>query len=531
MTLGPPPGALRIDGDLREWTSDIWRRPLPGPLVQVAGRSPMASGNDASGRFWLALDAGGLAVAGEVRDDRVLFPRQEKERLTSDHVELWIAFPGLTFPPERIESCWTELTAPPEPDCAVWRSSQELYEKYLQRLFVRQYSLSGLGVREHYLAAAETRESFALPFPARPSLEGAQVAFVPTLEGYYFEAWLPMAALPATAELPLRQMRFLIDVVDNDEGRTGQETFLSLARGRRFGDPASFLSARLPTPIRLGSPDDLAELLLGLTPASRFVLPATTVSTVYAVAPPLTVEEEGPWTGPRPNGHPPWIVPLPLADARVLAKLGETEMVVIEDGGWVVWGYDGEIIRPNFRLVTRRPGSGWIASLPLELEEGCPVQDAEGGPCDVLTWERPPGLHVLMIDRTTQSSAGRGACGSCPVTEHEMVALDPSGALRRLHIDSVAGGPAGLSVAVVSPVLAGARLDEVAGELFPEWEEAPGWLRAHPSVGRRTLPASFDVAFVTGGQWINLSDIVVVTLRYDTSTGRYQKSEITYGED
>jgi hypothetical protein len=224
-------------------------------------------------------------------------------------------------------------------------------------------------------------------------------------------------------------------------------------------------------------------------------------------------------------------VPLPLADARVLAKLGDTEMVVIEDGGSVVFGYWGEIILPNFRLVTRRTGSGWIASRPLQLAEGCPLQDAEGAACQVLTWERPPGLHVLMIDQTTQNSAGRGACGSCPVTEYEMVTLDPAGGLRRLHLDSVAGGPAGLPVSVVSSALAGARLDEVAAELFPEWEEAPGWLRAHPAVGRRTLPASFDVAFVTGGQWINQSDIVVVTLRYDAATGRYQKSEITYGED
>lgn len=524
---------MRIDGDLREWSEDIWRRPLPGPLVQVAGRSQAASARDASGRFWLALEAGGLAVAGEVSDDRVLFPRKESERLTSDHVELWIAFPGLAFPSEKVEECQTEIEAPPEPDCAVWRSSQDLYEKYLRRLFVRQYSLSGLGVREHHLAAAEVRESFGLPFPARPSLEGARAVFVPTPAGYAFEAWLPITALPATAKLPLRQMRVLVDLVDNDEGYAGQETFLSLARGRRFGDPASFLPVRFPTPVRLGSPDDLAELLLGLTPANRFVLPAETVSTVYAVVSlfPPGSEDEGPWQGPRPNAHPPWIVPLPLADARVLAKLGETEMVVIEDGGWVVFGYWGEVIRRNFRLVTRRPGSGWIASLPLDLAEGCPLQDDEGGICQVLTWERPPGLHVLMIDQTTQNSAGRGACGSCPVMEYEMVTLDPAGSLRRLHLDSVAGGPAGLPVSVVPSALAGARLDEAARELFPGWEEASGWLRTHPVVGRRTLPASFDVAFATGGQWINLSDIVVVTLRYDAAAGRYQKSEITYAED
>jgi hypothetical protein len=356
LTLGPPPGALRIDGDLREWTSDYSRSPLPVPLVQVAGPSRTTGEKDAWGRFWLALDAGGLALAGEVRDDRVLFPRGEKERLTSDHVELWIAFPGLTFAPQQVESCQTESSNPPEPDCAVWRSSQELYEAYLQRLFVRQFSLSSLGVREHYLSAAETRASFGLPFPERPSLEAARVAFMPTLEGYYFEAWLPIAALPATKELPLRQLRVLVDVVDNDEGYAGQESFLSLASGRRFGNPATFLPAHLPTPVRLPSPDGLAELLLGLPSGDRFILPAETVSAVYAVEPPLgLMEDGGPWPGPRPNGHPPWIVPLPLAEARVLAKLGEVEMVVLADGV----GWSGAM-----RASTCGGRSGWSPAAP-----------------------------------------------------------------------------------------------------------------------------------------------------------------------
>lgn len=70
-------------------------------------------------------------------------------------------------------------------------------------------------------------------------------------------------------------------------------------------------------------------------------------------------------------------------------------------------------------------------------------------------------------------------------------------------------------------------------QLFPDWGTAGDWLLAHPAVGRRTLPADFDLAFVSGAPWpegLGLGEIEVVFFRYDAATGRYTMSRVTYGD-
>jgi hypothetical protein len=148
----------------------------------------------------------------------------------------------------------------------------------------------------------------------------------------------------------------------------------------------------------------------------------------------------------------------------------------------------------------------------------------------VIAWERPPGLHVILIDETSQSPAGRGACGGCPVTEYVIVTLDPAGRVREIA-EGTASQRSGMEVSIVPPALAGARLDETEEELFARWgDDAAGWLRAHPEVGRQTLPPGFDLAFIYGAPWLKIGPIEVVTLRYDAATGRYATSTVAYGD-
>lgn len=86
ITLQPPLVDLRIDGELAEWSLAAGFSPLAVSFVQVAGKSRVEGEHDFSAEVFIALSSAGLAMAGQVRDDHVLFPEAEPDRLGSDHV-------------------------------------------------------------------------------------------------------------------------------------------------------------------------------------------------------------------------------------------------------------------------------------------------------------------------------------------------------------------------------------------------------------------------------------------------------------
>ena len=63
------PAGFKADGKLDEWTAPP--SVLLGASNQVAGKVKVSSPEDLSAKIWVALGTDGLAVAGEVRDDRV----------------------------------------------------------------------------------------------------------------------------------------------------------------------------------------------------------------------------------------------------------------------------------------------------------------------------------------------------------------------------------------------------------------------------------------------------------------------------
>lgn len=478
------PAHLRVDGDLNEWgtTEGLTRRPFWSvPLGKAAAPS-----EDLTARFRLTLDHRGLAFAGEVVDDTVLFPTTNKDRLQSDHVELWLAFPTLPIPPFEVDlstgACGGEEQAA---TCRAWSEEQKLYESYVRRLFIHQYSFSSLGSAEHFASAGPAHPSFAVPFPASRSLEGAQTAFVRTATGYSFEAFLPIDSLPASSQLPITELRFLIDLVDNDAGFSGQETFLSMAANRRFGDPSTFLPARLAAPLRLGSNHDLAELVLGLpldrVTLGRFFWPQKQLDEIFVA---LRLPHDGddqPWRGSIPKNHPPFLLALPLTGTSRLLEKNSLEVHVLQSGAEV--GIEGST-RPRFYLVSLREGR-WLAAIPLEYVGDC----VEDGSCFLRQYERDGVQQALIFGAAAETLDARGPGAAAPALLGTYFEVDPEGDLAPLLTLSLAGR------GQPEPWLLG---PESAGLPLGQVSTSQGWAAELGAMGIADylLPTGFDFGYL-----------------------------------
>jgi hypothetical protein len=247
------PAGFQVDGKL-----DEWKQPpsaLLGAASQVAGKSKVSSAKDLSARVWLALGPEGLAVAGEVHDDRVQLSTKP-EHIHEDHVELWLALPQPALPPiafinqfgehevPDLAACESEelLRSDNPESCRTWWKEQVARRKQLVGAFTLQYGLlSGSVVRYG------------------PKDTVGSIHYEPMEGGYRFEALIPPDAFPRTAEAPLRHLQVLVDLVDNDEGPGKLETFLSSSPRRKFGDPSTFHAVKLTRPLRFGAWPELFE--------------------------------------------------------------------------------------------------------------------------------------------------------------------------------------------------------------------------------------------------------------------------------
>lgn len=291
------PAGFELDGDVREWKGHPPSISL-GKGDQVAGASKAGSEADFAARVWLALGKEGLVVAGEVRDDAVLWPAAAEKLLASDHVEVWLAFPGVGMPDLGFGSQWgwtglpgpkacgemaIELEGAALDSCEQWVEHQLERRRAFPRLFVRQFLIAPDQVTEAFW-----REALPLlgdddvPPETRACCAGAAARFRPAAGGYTFEALLPPEHWPATRQMPVEDVRVSIDFVDNDEGHERQETFLSSSRERKFGRPETLNRARLAAPLAIESdPPMVAPLLAG--PGSRFVVPGRPVERLYSL--------------------------------------------------------------------------------------------------------------------------------------------------------------------------------------------------------------------------------------------------------
>jgi hypothetical protein len=387
------PAGFKVDGKLGEWK-------LPasftfGAAHQVTGSSKVSSPEDLSAQVWVALGPEGLAVAGEVRDDRLQLATKP-DQVNNDHVEIWLALPQPAMPPIAFVNQFGEHEVPTaaacennediqesDPaECRKWWKAQVEHRKQLVRPFTVQYGLmSGTLVR------------FGQKAPV------GSIRYEPMQGGYRFEALIPPSAFPRTTEAPLRSLRILVDLVDNDEGKGKLETFLSSSKTRRFGDPSTFHAVTLSQPLRFGAWPDLLERALKANERSS-----------YQPAPDTHAIEV--WVNPAvgyqyaPQEESPQAVNLELAQETPQGKLGDIELVTLP--GEVSWtgGY-------TYWMVSRRGKTLLDAQLSASK--------------DLRVTRRAPGLHILQVVERFQSALGTGACGACPVLSFRVVTMDAQG--------------------------------------------------------------------------------------------------------
>lgn len=387
------PAGFKVDGKLDEWKLPV--SVTLGAANQVAGKSKVASPQDLSAQLWLAVGPEGLAVAGEVRDDKSQLSTK-LEHVNNDHVEVWLALPQPEMPPlafvnqfgdhelATLAACENTEEIPSEDreSCRTWWKEQTERRKQLVRSFTVQYGLmSGSLVR----------------FDQKGTV--GSIRYEPMQGGYRFEALIPPSAFPRSAEAPLRNLQVLVDLVDNDEGKGKLETFLSSSKRRKFGDPSTFHAVTLAKPLRFGAWPELFERVLKANASSSYQ-PGPEVRALEVWINPAVGYQYAP-TEPSPQ-----VVNLDLSDEKVLGKLGDVELLTLpaevdSRGGHMSW------------LVSRR---------------GKTLLDTQrSGASDLRVTQRAPGLHILQVYEEMQSPLGTGACGACPQLTFRMTKMDAQG--------------------------------------------------------------------------------------------------------
>jgi hypothetical protein len=392
------PAGFVADGKLEEWK-------LPpsatlGAASQVAGTSKVASPDDFSAKVWAAMGPEGLAVAGEVRDERVLLAEKPGD-LNSDHAEVWLALPQAKLPPLAFVNQFGEQPVPtpaacddvPEEQegCRKWWKAQTERRKKLLGAFTAQYGLLPAGVTRFGSkdAAGTTR-------------------YEPIAGGYRFEAFIPASAFPRSAQAPLRDVRLLVDVVDNDEGHAKQETFLSTSKRRRFGDASTFHAVTLAAPLRFGAWPELFEKVVAQEGVSYQPGPDGVALQAWRNTP-LGYQY-------TPTEDSPGIVEFSLKPTPV-AKLGDVEVVTV---------------------AAEPRGLSWVDRW-LVSRRGPAVLDTKSiGAPELRAVARTPGLHILRVDERTMGYLGTGMCGACPLTELWLLKMTPDG--RFLPAEELEGG-------------------------------------------------------------------------------------------
>jgi hypothetical protein len=387
------PAGFKVDGKLEEWK--VPASSTFGAANQVDGKSKVSSPQDLSAQVWVAVGLEGLAVAGEVRDDRVQLSTKP-EQIHNDHVEVWLALPQPKMPPLAFVNQFGEhpvptlaacenneaITEGTPADCRKWWKEQEAHRKQLMRSFITQYGLlSGSLVR----------------FGQKGKV--GSIRYEPMPGGYRFEALIPSSAFPRSAEAPLRNLKVLVDLVDGDEGKGKPETFLSSSPGRRFGDPSTFHAVTLVKPLRFGAWPDLFERVLKANESSSYQ-PATDATSFEVWLNPARGYQYAPET-PSPE-----VVGVDLSMEEPQGTLGDVEVVTM----------------PAQVEVTGAIGH-WMAS-----RRGKTLLDAQRSGTRVLqSTQRPPGLHILRVYEGPQSLLGTGPCGACPMVSFQLVKMDAQG--------------------------------------------------------------------------------------------------------
>src|SRR5262245_11322204 len=445
------------------------RRPslILGAADQVAGPAKPSSTADLAAKVWIAIDADGVAIAGEVTDDKVLFGTAQT-MVNADHLELWLAFPAASLPLLGFANQFGETEVHGESDCngeinhpdacKQWFAKQTRRRATLGRIFVRQYLLGGTGLSEAWASMLAGKHA-ADPVRACCAWSSGLVKKVPG--GWRFEARIGLADLPESAQIPLKDVKLMVDLVDANVGSDKLETFRSSSPTRKFGEPDTFNLVTLAKPLawesRRGPGDSRREV-------PRDVLLAWEACTLG-----VAVREC--------RGRVP-------VHARAAVTLDRSHPAWhAEDGGRV--GDVGVIAGPSREgpELTDDGKPFWIAArLPAALwtcRGGAPIAHRVIGDGTLAGMaNRGHTLHMLVATEGTFSRLGTGACGACLTHAISVLTIDTSGKITEVLSDHLGesvgeddgqGGTVEYSDVIVSAEKDLSRFGSPAGR---RWERA-----------------------------------------------------------
>lgn len=406
------PPRFSADGDLKEWAS--LKATELGADKQVAGPVKLAGAADFSAKVWVAVTKEGLAVAGQVTDDKVKLADSTK-MIHADHAELWLALPAASLPPLAYANQFGEIEVPDadacdsleeieDPDaCKAWVKEQRARRASLEKLFVRQYVFTTSGLTETW-STVPGKDGKAPEAPQRACCSASKSVVKAAPGGWVFEAWIDVLDFPATAQVPLRDLALLVDFADADDQTEKLESFVSTSPRRKLGRPTTFSAVTLQGSLLWETdPPLLARFSKG---HSIFYFPAMPMpAAYYFVNPPVGYQYS-------PSQPSPAVVTMKYGDPAV-AKLGDLSVYWAESPhghglysvrkGVVVDGFPNE-----GKLVTHVKRSGTDT------------------------------LQFVILNEGTVSELGTGACGACPLHSLTILSLDASGSFKQLLSEEIA---------------------------------------------------------------------------------------------
>lgn len=393
------PAGFQVDGKLDEWKLPV--SVTLGAGNQVDGPSKPTSAQDLSAQLWLALGPEGLAVAGEVHDDRVQLPKKPTD-LNADHVEVWLGLPTPQLPPigfanqtgehllDNAAACEDNpaLLVGEPGDCRRWLKQQTARQSQLLLPFSARYALMPTGV----VKLGQKGKPVPVGSVHYEPLEGGG--------GYRFEALIPATLLPRSAQAPLKDVKVRVELIDSDERKGKRETVLASAPGRRAGDPGSFNTVALARPVRFGAWPDLFERALKANGSGSSYQPAANAASFSVWLNPARGNQYAP-ENPSPEA-----INVDMSKVDPHGSLGDLEVVTVpaqvERNGTV---------------------SAWLVS-----RRGQAVLDVQTNATRVVqTTPSPPGLRILEVFEEPRSALGIGVCPECPELRFQWLKMDAQG--------------------------------------------------------------------------------------------------------
>ena len=361
------PVGLQVDGRLEEWRGEPSL--VLGAAEQVGGGTRVKSAADLTATLWLAVGPEGLAVAGEVRDERVRLVRGPRD-VAEDGVEVWLGLPAPELPPLAFANQYGETPVPTPESCD------------------SLVTTDAVRCRQWWRQMGEWRERLLGGFLAHYPL-GSRARTTPMPGGYRFEAFIPVAEFPRTAQAPLRHLKLRVDVVDADAGGRKLETVLSSA----------FREVTLATPLRFGAWPELLERVLAAQPEASYQ-PGPDASRVSVW---FNAARRDQLT---PDGLSPSVADVSLRQEEPVARLGEVGVVAVTVGvdGW------GEPVR----WLVSRQGGRLVDTVRLGMDS-------------VRAIARPPGLHLLRVYTGSARALGSAACEACGLVGLSLLKMDARG--------------------------------------------------------------------------------------------------------